>query len=512
MKNVHMMLALLVVLQPLQGLAESKVDSLKRQLQSEVPIDKAEALWSIAYELFDVDNEQAVFYAERAYQEVWKRGDSLQIVKVGTTYGQLLRRVGELEKSIEISEGILETARRHDFKKYTLMLLNSISLGLTLTEEFGKALEFGYESLELRRADGKQFDIVIGLNNLGFLFYKIGDHENAIKFYRESLVILRRIRDTTLLPSNLSNLALAYSHLNQLNMAIKCIDSALAFRDPSMELRMHFSYVYGEVHRRLFDFSSAEHNYLRCLELADSLKDSRFQVISLNTLANLELLRGNLSLCEKYLVREDEIVGAAEHKQLRIERSKTKAEYYAAKGEMTLAYKETEKYILEKFSMIEEMNRDIRNAQQRAIQKENVRKLEMQASILDLQELALERQRIFAGSVTFLLFILAFLTYKLLKANSQIRSINILLDERVVERTGELRKHSDLVQHLVDEHRISGNRFASELYSLVGTLKGLINLCKAESNLSSQLCLSKASIVLAQIEGVVTRLKSPQSK
>jgi tetratricopeptide (TPR) repeat protein len=509
MKNVHAILVLLVVLLPFQGQASTKVDSLKQLLlHSEVPIDRAEVLWSIAYELFDVDNEQAVFYAERAYHDVWQRGDSLQIVKVGTTYGQLLRRVGKLRQSIEISEGLLQIARRHDFKKYTSMLLNSLTLCLILTEEFGEALEFGYELLEHRRVSGKQFDIGIALNNLGLLFYKMGDHKNAIEFYLEAVSILRNIKDTTFLPGNLYNLGLAYSQLNQLSTAINYIDSAVALKIPSRDAQMHFSFAYAEVYRKLLEFNTAERHYLRCLELADNLKDSRFQMTALNALANLELRRGNLSLCEKYLAREAKVVGAAEHKQLRIERLKTEAEYHAAKGEMTIAYQETQKYILEKFSMIYEMNRDVRNAQQRAIQKDNVRKLKMQANILDLQNLTLERQRIFAGSVTLLLFILAFLTYKLLNANSQIRSINRLLDARVVERTGELRKHSDLVHHLVDEHRISGNRFASELFSLVGTLKGLLNLCNAESGSNSQQCLSKASVVVAEIEGIVTRLRS----
>ncbi len=79
----------LVSMQALGG--SEKVDSLKQLLEQHTTTDKAEVLWGIAYELFDVDNAQALFYAERAYHDVWKRGDSLQIVKVGTTYRQLLR-------------------------------------------------------------------------------------------------------------------------------------------------------------------------------------------------------------------------------------------------------------------------------------------------------------------------------------------------------------------------------------------------------------------------------------
>ncbi len=93
MKIVQPLLVLVLLAGPVRLQASNpKVDSLLRVLQTHATADRAEVLWGIAYELFDIDNGQAVFYAERAYHEVWAKGDSLQIVKVGTTYGQLLRR------------------------------------------------------------------------------------------------------------------------------------------------------------------------------------------------------------------------------------------------------------------------------------------------------------------------------------------------------------------------------------------------------------------------------------
>jgi tetratricopeptide (TPR) repeat protein len=420
----------------------------------------------------------------------------------------LLRRVGKLRQSIEISEGLLQIARRHDFKKYTLTLLNSLTLGLTFMEEFGKALEFGFESLELRKANGNAFDIAIALNNLGLLYYKLDDGENAIKLYLECHKIRRGINDSAFHFSELTNIGLAYGHLGKPTIGMKYLDSAMMQDGNSGPELLGLTYGLGYLHQKLGNADSAAIYFSKCLELALNFKDPRFQMEALHGLANLELVRGNLPLCGKYL-RDIENIGSTEHKLIRTEIVKVKAKYYAASGEMSKAYVESQKYISEYSSQIMEMNREIRWVQQREMEKENIRKLELQANILNLQNLTLARQRIFAGSVTILLFVLAFLAYKLLKANSQIRSINRLLDERVVERTGELRKHSDLVQHLVDEHRISGNRVASELFSLVGTLKGLLNLCDAETSINSHLCLSKASVVVGKIEEIVARLKSP---
>ena len=78
------------------GVAQNKkLDSLRGVLDDNPGSASAQVLWGIAYELFDVDNAEALEYAEKAYKKVWDTNDSLMIVKVGTTYGQLLRRMVE---------------------------------------------------------------------------------------------------------------------------------------------------------------------------------------------------------------------------------------------------------------------------------------------------------------------------------------------------------------------------------------------------------------------------------
>lgn len=66
MKNVHPFLIFLC-LGVFPGLAPAmnpKVDSLLRVLESNAPGNKVEVLWGIAYELFDVNNSEALFYDE----------------------------------------------------------------------------------------------------------------------------------------------------------------------------------------------------------------------------------------------------------------------------------------------------------------------------------------------------------------------------------------------------------------------------------------------------------------
>ncbi|MBS1542013.1 MAG: hypothetical protein JST14_00125, partial [Bacteroidetes bacterium] len=79
MKTVIVVM-ILVVWTAGEGLAQDqrKIDSLKSMLTGTTDQKSYPLLWGLAYELYDVNNPEAVFYARRAHEVALQMGDSLQ--------------------------------------------------------------------------------------------------------------------------------------------------------------------------------------------------------------------------------------------------------------------------------------------------------------------------------------------------------------------------------------------------------------------------------------------------
>ena len=82
--------------------SSNKIDSLKNELRISAERNQFNVLWGLAYELFDIDNEEAIKYAKLSRASALRDGDSVEIVKSGRILGQLLRRMNELDESIKV--------------------------------------------------------------------------------------------------------------------------------------------------------------------------------------------------------------------------------------------------------------------------------------------------------------------------------------------------------------------------------------------------------------------------
>lgn len=480
MKKVHVMLGLMVFLMPLQAQADTKVDSLKRLLQSEVPIDRAEVLWSIAYELFDVDNEQAVFYAERAYHDVWQRGDSLQIVKVGTTFGQLLRRVGKLAKSIEVLEPLLIVSRRNDLGTYTKKILNALGIAFTYREEFDKALLYQYESLELRKKDNDPSEVSLALMGIGWLQYKLNDYELSIKYSQQSIDISMSVGDSSLLSGLYSNLGAAYQGLKQHELAIRHYREALTITTPvTAYFKSVAFYGIAESLYALGRLDSARSYALKAMSASSKYSDRWFESFSFILLAEIEMDKGRFHLAQVYLDSLDRIV--SEYPFVRVRLTKTRCRLLSGIGDFKNALYELEQHLALRDSIYsDEAENRVLVAQLEFHQRENENKIQSQKSMLMLQRDSIEKQRTVLILVIVLVFLLLVLAGALFKLNARKSLINSILDQRVRERTAELVEQAERTNHAIKENMVRNIRVARELKEAICTTKGLLLLKQNE--------------------------------
>lgn len=506
MKIVQLLavLALVTASGPLR--ATQKVDSLLHLLETHTAIDRAEVLWAVAYELFDIDNPKAHFYAERAYHEVWKKGDSLQIVKVGTTYAQLDRRMGNLDRSIEVGERLLPIARRNNYRLYVKKILNALGVAHVEKENLDLALGYNYESLRMRQEDGDSIEIAIAYGNVGWIHFRLDEMPVAIEFFLKEIDYLSNSTDSSLWRICYNNLASAYMGINDYANARKYFNAALSLDAgrfhstfPGMYQACAIFFLYSG------QLDSAEYFSKLAIFHGRRLMD-RFQVALANvTLSRVYLVRRNLTGSSFHLAQADSLSSGSPFVQLQVLRQK--ARLFAESGEPRRALALTEKYWKSKDSIYHgrSMSR-FRQIEVSHAQRENELKLQSQASILALKDESLAQHRTMLVIITVLLILVALLAFELYRAYRKKANINKLLDLRVVERTQELGQQRDFLQHLVDEERVHKQRIVSEVQGQVNTLKGLLHLVEKDPGRSQAIYLANANDVTNQIAGTVRRL------
>ncbi len=140
-----------------QAQSVNKVDSLKSLLSNqreEVNEQSLELVLNLAYELIDVDNDQALLYAQRAWDMSSELKDSLRMVKAGRYEGLILRKLDKMNEAIDILSSVLEISKRNGFKAEKKYLLNSLAIGYTFKADYDKALDYHFQSLIVREAEG----------------------------------------------------------------------------------------------------------------------------------------------------------------------------------------------------------------------------------------------------------------------------------------------------------------------------------------------------------------------
>jgi len=482
-----------------------KVDSLKRLLQSHQPIDKAEVLWNIAYELFDVDNPQALFYAERAYQEVWAKGDSLQIVKIGTTYGQLLRRVGELNRSMTISSSLLQIAKRHDFRKYRKMLLNSLGIIATSKSEFDRALEYHYESLELRQEEADTMGIIVALQNICLVYYRMEDYELAYNYLIEASRFSQSREDSLITSQMHYLLGNIYTELGSYDSAKVSFQNAIKFGKnggPIYQCLAYTCFKFGEI-------DSAESHAIKAVTLASKQLDRWALSFSYLTLSKVDLSKKNMRSAFRFLKKADSVSRGYGYTDVDLRVLYHRANLMAAIGQWNQATKFFKSYNHKSDSIYDgQKDARVRAVQLAFHQKENAEKLKAQASVLLIQKKSLDQQRFFLLVISVILLIALILAVELYRANRKVYGINKLLDERVVERTAELVLQRDELIHNREEQKVYRRRIYGELREQITSLAGIVHLGTIDKGSDHHVYFKQASVTLSRMDEAAKKLIS----
>jgi CHAT domain-containing protein/Tfp pilus assembly protein PilF len=204
---------------------------------------------------------------------------------------------GNLEakrKSIEKYHEALGLYRRASDRKVEADILNNIGAVYWSLGEMQKALEKYNEALPISRAVGDRRGEAITLGNIGLIYRLLGEMQKALEKYNEALPIKRAVGDRRGEAITLNNIGAVYNALGEPQKALEKYNEALSLRravgDRSGEATTLSNM--GTVYRSLGEPQKALEKYNEALPINRAAGDRRGEAITLNNIGFLYQLLG----------------------------------------------------------------------------------------------------------------------------------------------------------------------------------------------------------------------------
>lgn len=456
-----------------------KIDSLTSLLATGTDVEKCRILTELAYEYLDIDNSLSLEHSSKAFNIAKENRDTLLIVETGRIKSQAFDRLGKVDSTIFLLIEILPYANEKNLVNDIAKIFNLLGLSYTYKAEYAKALQYHFQSLELRENLGDVGSISVSLNNIGLVYYKMRAYDKALRFYQKSLNLKNEvgILDVGTL---LVNISLCYAHLNDYKQADNFVERAFktCTGHCSKELLMYGFYSCGVRSAGLKNFKKAESEFLRSYFLSKELDDKRLLLDNIIYLSKIYISSNQLKLAEKYLQQTQELIkqGIPYNLELIKVYSELFSLYRKSKNyEKVSTYQGL--YIQLKDSIYsDELTRNLMQVEADYLERENKAKIISQSKIMALNDEIIFRQRIINACVIVVALLLTAMTFILLIRNRYKKKMNDLLELKVKERTLELEQNQSALHNAIMEQAFFLEKLSSEVKSSLASVKGLCSL------------------------------------
>lgn len=468
---------------------------------------------------------------EYSYEALKIADDSLEIVKANRINGAALRRLERVQEASVVATKALKIAQRHNYKDEIKYLLNSLALIHTNLADYDKALDYNFQSLVVREAEGDKSEISIANMNIGVVYFKLRNYDKALEYFKRSLELKNEINDNYDRDRVLINIGISYTHLKKFKDALENIDKG--FRECggncNQDIKIEGEFGRGVAHFYLNEVDTAEVHFNRSLAIAKEADYKRFQAENLVYLGRIEVKRSNFEKAKKYLTESENLAQTLGYNQLAMDTYKEFSKLYSLSEDFRNASSYQSRYIKLKDSLISEsLVKNIAKIQTNFEERQNL------ATILDKEE-DLIRQRnlnIAIGVIALLAGLLVFVLYRsnaitrrvnsalsdakaiIETQNQRLQNINRELDAKVKEKTADLVKVNDDLdkanKSLVRVNDELDNFIYKTSHDIRGPLASLKGICSvALMDVKDPLALdylSKLDISSGRLNVILTRL------
>ncbi|WP_339816056.1 tetratricopeptide repeat protein [uncultured Imperialibacter sp.] len=354
-----------------------------------------------------------------------------QQAKIYFQAGDVYINLGEFDLSLEYFFKALEISEAIGLEAETAMIYAKIAWVFKEERKLDLAMEYARRSMELNEKLGSAYGISYVQNTIGLVYFLQEKYRESIREFQKSLKIRREINHTRGVVATIFNEALALEKLGENEKALGQLMVAIEQAKP-IKNSLSFAYLYrgaAQLLMKLKRYNEAEDFLDKALELDSKV----FSKLSLrNTYHMYSLLheaKGNFKLAldygKKYQVLDDSIFT-----------DKSTAKIAELQATYDLRQKENEIEALKKQRVLQENLLQLRNAEIRD------QKLQIYIAIFFLFVVS-----VFVAIMIFLYRKLNQTQTNLALVNSQLKEANLTvsdandnLEQKVNERTSQLRQ------------------------------------------------------------------------
>jgi tetratricopeptide (TPR) repeat protein len=465
---------------------QDKIDSLKQDLLSASGKNRLTFINELNLAYRDSSYDVALGYANDYYKLALTFGDSVCIVKGGRMIAYTLMDLSKNEEAVNLLVKALGIAKRNgeklpELKSQVKFILNNVGLAFTMLDKYDVALDYHYQSLAIREEEGDKRSIRTALNNIGLVFYNMKDYDGAIQNYLKAVEISKALNDLSGQETVFINLGLAYDKIGKSKETIKFINMAFEICGQSCNenvMKEGFEGL-GIANYSLGKFEEAKANLSKSLKIARMQNDNRFVCENLIGLGKIESSLNNGQVSLNYF--KDALSLATKYKMpdYQISLYEEFSGIYKKRNDFKRAFFCQERYSQLKDSIYNNTSiKNLTKTQTDYAERENVKTIRAKDQILLLKEELISKQKlqtILMGSVVILLLLLTGILYKIYRDKLL---INIKLDQKIKERTEELRNSNS---HMIQVNELQQSllqKMGSEGQSIVSGIKGLCHLAQ----------------------------------
>jgi CHAT domain-containing protein/tetratricopeptide (TPR) repeat protein len=166
-----------------------------------------------------------------------------------------------------------------------------------------KSIEKYYEALELYRRSGDRDGEADTVNNIGMIYYSLGETQTALEKFNEALPIIRVLGDRRGEATALNNIGIVYHSLGQTQKALEKFNEDLPIRRALGDRRGEANAInnIGMVYHSLGEMQKALEKFNEALLIRRALGDRRGEATALNNIgATYRTLGETQTALEKY--------------------------------------------------------------------------------------------------------------------------------------------------------------------------------------------------------------------
>lgn len=377
-----------------------RVDSLNNLLNNASGKEEIYILNELFKEYRTNDPAKALSYTEQALvlaQYIGdKSGESASLNNIGVIY----RHTGDLDKALTNYIASLHIQEENKFEDALAYTYSNIGTIYSLKGEPEKALEYFMKANTQFESIGHHLRIIGTLNNIGNVYTDMGDYDNALSYYLKSLYEYEKLEDKSEAFVPLTNIGNLFFNKGDMDNALDYYNRSLVLEQAANNLSGQATalHSFGSVFKKLGDYDNAISFYEQALGFAQEAGDNIL----------LEIIYESLS------------------------------ETYFSKGDHFLAYSFLQLHNVVKDSLFnEESNRriaELEGAYQFEQQQKEILHLQTDS---DLQQLRIEHGNYISIGIAVILFVVAILTFFIIKENKEIKRTKKLLENKNAEITDQ---------------------------------------------------------------------------